>query len=235
MSSSTTGISEIILKVVLGVGIFELARGEVGGVVLTFSWLLLTFDLGGRSLLGWGHSCDKLDVPGLKEKGLLVQFVAPGYCSDSPPSQKFHMLRRTVPKFAPHLKRVIRSAPHAKTTFQKRQLFPNMPITLMSSYSGSVNMPPKAIFRVRPEMTKHEVKEYLTKIYDLPVTKVNTMNFMAKRRVEANGPTTRKIIKESRWKKAIVRFERHTKAGPSGGEVVDVGAVDATATAAATA
>lgn len=222
----------------LGVGIFELARGEVGGVVLTFSWLLLTFDLGGRSLLGWGHSCDKLDVPGLKKEKMVLLSICGTWVLlrfSTPSSQKFHMLRRTVPKFAPHLKRVIRSAPHAKTTFQKRQLFPNMPITLMSSYSGSVNMPPKAIFRVRPEMTKHEVKEYLTKIYDLPVTKVNTMNFMAKRRVEANGPTTRKIIKESRWKKAIVRFERHTKAGPSGGEVVDVGAVDATATAAATA
>lgn len=27
-------------------------------------------------------------------------------------------------------------------------------------------------------MTKHEIKEYLTKIYDLPVKKVNTMNYL---------------------------------------------------------
>ncbi len=40
--------------------------------------------------------------------------------------------------------------------------------------------PAEAIFRIAPKMTKTEVREYLTKIYDLPVTQVNTINYLGK-------------------------------------------------------
>jgi len=69
-------------------------------------------------------------------------------------------------------------------------------------------MPPKAVFKTRPSMTKHEIKEYLTKIYNLPVVKVNTMNVIERRRLEANGATGRRVVKTPAWKKAIVRFRR---------------------------
>lgn len=36
----------------------------------------------------------------------------------------------------------------------------------------------RACFYVKPSMTKWEVKEYLTKIYDVDVTKVTTANFL---------------------------------------------------------
>ena len=37
--------------------------------------------------------------------------------------------------------------------------------------------PPEAVFQIAPSMTKHEVKEHLTKIYNIPVIRVNTMNY----------------------------------------------------------
>ena len=53
-------------------------------------------------------------------------------------------------------------------------------------YIKSATRPAQAVFRVQPEMTKHEVKEYLTKIYNLPVQRVMTANFDgARRRDEA--------------------------------------------------
>lgn len=38
----------------------------------------------------------------------------------------------------------------------------------------------RATFYVKPSMTKHEVKEYLTKIYGVEVYKVETANFLGK-------------------------------------------------------
>lgn len=40
--------------------------------------------------------------------------------------------------------------------------------------------PPQAAFQVSPKMTKTEVKEYLTKIYNINVEKVNTVNVLGK-------------------------------------------------------
>eukprot|EP00594_Rhizosolenia_setigera_P017515 CAMPEP_0178975280 /NCGR_PEP_ID=MMETSP0789-20121207/23042_1 /TAXON_ID=3005 /ORGANISM="Rhizosolenia setigera, Strain CCMP 1694" /LENGTH=78 /DNA_ID=CAMNT_0020663943 /DNA_START=230 /DNA_END=466 /DNA_ORIENTATION=- len=54
-------------------------------------------------------------------------------------------------------------------------------------------------------MTKHEIKEYLTKIYGLPVKKVNTQNFMGKR-MRIMGRRKIAYRKEPDWKKAIVTF-----------------------------
>ena len=56
-------------------------------------------------------------------------------------------------------------------------------------------------------MTKWEIREYLTKIYGLPVRKVNTMNYMGKRK--RVGGTKRTIyFKYVDFKKAIVSFDR---------------------------
>lgn len=38
--------------------------------------------------------------------------------------------------------------------------------------------PPQALLHVPPSMTKHEISEYLTKIYDVDVQKVMTANFL---------------------------------------------------------
>ena len=40
--------------------------------------------------------------------------------------------------------------------------------------------PVQAAFYIPPRMTKTEVKEYLTKIYNIPVLKVNTVNVLGK-------------------------------------------------------
>lgn len=41
-------------------------------------------------------------------------------------------------------------------------------------------VPAKAKFQIPPSMTKTEVKEYLTKIYDVNVLNVNTLNVLGK-------------------------------------------------------
>jgi large subunit ribosomal protein L23 len=53
---------------------------------------------------------------------------------------------------------------------------------MVSARNATATKPAQAIFRTPPRMTKHEIKEYLTKIYDLPVKKVNTMNYEGKRK-----------------------------------------------------
>lgn len=80
-------------------------------------------------------------------------------------------------------------------------------MTLISARAATESHPATATFRVQPRMTKHEIKEYLTKIYELPVEKVNTMNIMGKRK---QAFTKRGIArwKEKDYKKAIVTFDR---------------------------
>jgi large subunit ribosomal protein L23 len=56
-------------------------------------------------------------------------------------------------------------------------------------------------------MTKHEIQEYLTKIYDLPVRKVNTANYLGKRKL-VRGTTKVIRYKYKDFKKAIVSFDR---------------------------
>lgn len=87
-----------------------------------------------------------------------------------------------------------------------RMWMPNMPITLTAAKNATEVSPATATFRVLPRMTKHDIKEYLTKIYDLPVKKVNTINYMGKRK-RAMG--RRKMIhyKYRDYKKAIVTFD----------------------------
>ena len=59
-------------------------------------------------------------------------------------------------------------------------------------------------------MTKHEIKEYLTKIYNLPVKKVNTMNYEGKRKrvLSRQGIA---FYKYRDFKKAVVTFDDSLK------------------------
>mmetsp|Transcript_17480 Transcript_17480/g.27023 ORF Transcript_17480/g.27023 Transcript_17480/m.27023 type:complete len:120 (-) Transcript_17480:184-543(-) len=88
-----------------------------------------------------------------------------------------------------------------------RMWMPNMPIMMTSARNATATHPARATFRVLPRMTKHEIKEYLTKIYNLPVRKVNTMNYLGKRK---NVTGSKKIIryKYKDFKKAVVTFDR---------------------------
>lgn len=91
-----------------------------------------------------------------------------------------------------------------------RVWMPNMPILLDGAKNATKTAPATATFRVKPKMTKHEIKEYLTKIYNLPVKKVNTANFAGKRK-RAMG--RRKIVeyKYKDFKKAFVTFDDSLK------------------------
>lgn len=81
-----------------------------------------------------------------------------------------------------------------------------MPLMLVSARSASAKNPAYATFRVPPRMTKHEIKEYLTKIYDLPVRKVNTMNYEGKRkRILSKAGIA--YFKYKDFKKAIIYFD----------------------------
>merc|ERR1711933_606661 len=88
-----------------------------------------------------------------------------------------------------------------------RMWMPNMPMSLISAQDATETCPAKASFRVLPRMTKHEIKEYLTKIYGLPVRKVNTANYLGKRKLVRGS---RQVIrfKYKDFKKAVVSFDR---------------------------
>jgi large subunit ribosomal protein L23 len=87
-----------------------------------------------------------------------------------------------------------------------RMWMPTMPLTLVSARSATETFPAFATFRTPPKMTKHEIKEYLTKIYNLPVRKVNTMNYEGKRKrfLSKYGVM---YYKYKDFKKAIVYFD----------------------------
>ena len=97
---------------------------------------------------------------------------------------------------------------HVFTGKQFRMWMPVMPMTLVAARNATPNKEAFAIFRVMPRMTKHEIKEYLTKIYKLPVTKVRTCNYLGKRK---RLITERGIIyfKYKDFKKARVSFDRN--------------------------
>ena len=54
--------------------------------------------------------------------------------------------------------------------------FPSMYMRLVSLKMKQ--SPPVAVLQIPPSMTKTEVKEYLTKIYDIPVLKITAMNYL---------------------------------------------------------
>jgi large subunit ribosomal protein L23 len=96
------------------------------------------------------------------------------------------------------------SASYAK---QFRMWMPNMPMLMVSAKNATARQPARATFRVLPRMTKHEIKEYLTKIYGLPVRQVNTSNYMGKRKI-VRGSSAVIRYKYADFKKAVVSFDR---------------------------
>mmetsp|Transcript_12366 Transcript_12366/g.35366 ORF Transcript_12366/g.35366 Transcript_12366/m.35366 type:complete len:121 (-) Transcript_12366:242-604(-) len=87
-----------------------------------------------------------------------------------------------------------------------RQWMPTMPIVLVDAVNATERANAQATFRVLPRMTKHEIKEHLQKIYDLPVKKVHTMNYLGKRK-RVYGERKVAYYKYRDFKKAIVTFD----------------------------
>ena len=59
-------------------------------------------------------------------------------------------------------------------------------------------------FRVAPHLSKPEIKQYLMKVYKLPVVKVETFNKMGQLK---RDQLTNKKWRKPDWKKAIVTLE----------------------------
>ena len=72
---------------------------------------------------------------------------------------------------------------------------------------------PVEVFIVPPAMTKFEIAEYLKRLYDLPVLKVHTANYLGKMKRDKNG----RKFKLPDFKKAYVYLR-----GPDGGRPKDV-------------
>lgn len=87
---------------------------------------------------------------------------------------------------------------------------PTMAMTLLATRNATARHPATATFRIEPHMTKWEVKEYLSKIYNLPVKKVTTANFDGRRR-RVYGRKAIAYIKQNDWKRAIVTFDSSLK------------------------
>jgi large subunit ribosomal protein L23 len=87
-----------------------------------------------------------------------------------------------------------------------RMWMPTMPMVLVNATNATATNAAQAIFRVLPKMTKHEVREYVTKIYNLPVVSVRTMNYLGKRKI-ATGKRKRIFYKYKDFKKAVVTFD----------------------------
>ncbi|KAL7430530.1 hypothetical protein ACHAXH_004694 [Discostella pseudostelligera] len=94
----------------------------------------------------------------------------------------------------------------ASATHGYRMWMPNMPMVLLHAEHATETTPAKAVFRVLPKMTKHEVKQYLTKIYDLPVVQVRTQNYLGKR-MRIIGKRQIVYGKRPDYKKAFVTFD----------------------------
>lgn len=104
------------------------------------------------------------------------------------------------------MRRTMVAAARRATSQQFRMWMPTMPVTLVSARNATASHPAFAIFRTVPKMTKHEIKEYLTKIYNLPVKSVNTMNYEGKRK---RVMTSHRVhyYKYKDFKKAVVTFD----------------------------
>ncbi|KAL6056034.1 50S ribosomal protein L23 [Balamuthia mandrillaris] len=76
--------------------------------------------------------------------------------------------------------------------------FPNIPLTMVNT---TKNLGPnKYVFRVQPNLTKVELRNYLTQLYGVKIKKINTMNYEGKSK---RGPR-RNHYRTARYKKAIV-------------------------------
>ena len=84
------------------------------------------------------------------------------------------------------------------------QLFPNWVVKWVRNPNLRTKMwlnRPVEVFHVSPKMTKFEIKEYLVKLYNLPVTHVHTAIYNGRRGVDRR---TGAKLKEPDFKKAYV-------------------------------
>ena len=81
--------------------------------------------------------------------------------------------------------------------------FPNMFMKLINV--NRTRKPAEALLHVPSAMTKTEVKEYLTKIYDIPVLNVTTTNVLGKWK-RLYGKRQIFAFKRRNFKKATVQF-----------------------------
>mmetsp|Transcript_11259 Transcript_11259/g.39219 ORF Transcript_11259/g.39219 Transcript_11259/m.39219 type:complete len:109 (-) Transcript_11259:59-385(-) len=92
--------------------------------------------------------------------------------------------------------------------------FPKFTMTLMRRASAA-QPANNLVFRVDPKMTKPEIRQYLERVYGLPVTRVATVNYDGK--VKRSG---RHFYQQNAYKKAYVRIDPHSavaaaRVGPS--------------------
>jgi large subunit ribosomal protein L23 len=86
-----------------------------------------------------------------------------------------------------------------------RVFFPSMFMRMVSW--KPTKTPAQALLHVPPSMTKFEISQYLTKIYNVPVNKVMTANFLGKwKRFYGK----RRIIsyKRRNYKTALVYYDK---------------------------
>ena len=84
------------------------------------------------------------------------------------------------------------------------QLFPNWIVKLVRNPNLRTKhwlTRPVEVFHVSPKMTKMEIKEYLIKLYNLPVSHVHTAIYEGKKRLDL---TTGRRYKDPDFKKAYV-------------------------------
>ena len=84
---------------------------------------------------------------------------------------------------------------------------PNIPLTLMPP---ARNLPSnKFVLRVQPDITKVELQNYISQLYGVSVTKVNTMNYEGKLK---RAPRRGKFYSTKRYKKAIITTDDSIRA-----------------------
>lgn len=86
---------------------------------------------------------------------------------------------------------------------QKRLAFPTQLITMQLERTADMKRHSKFGFIIPPSMSKWELKEILTKLYDVDVVSVNTANYEGKMKRWQR----RAAYKEKDYKKAIVRLQ----------------------------
>ena len=77
------------------------------------------------------------------------------------------------------------------------QLFPNWVVKHIrrpNLRTASWLTRPVEVFLVSPKMTKLEIKEYLRKLYNLPVTAIHTANFLGKRKNNQQNGRKYKVL-----------------------------------------
>ena len=63
--------------------------------------------------------------------------------------------------------------------------------------------PHQAVFKVPPQLSKVDIKDYLSRLYNINITDVRTMNYLGKVKKDENG----RVQKRPDFKKAIITMD----------------------------